>query len=403
MKQYLMAFIQSYGEFGIFFCLVFEFLALPIPNELLMAFLGYLNWKQDGLSFYVSIASASAGTFTSYMLAYSLGRKYGEGIIRKFGKLLHAGGDKLEASKDMLQKHKILLLVFCRFIPGVRHLIPYIAGMSKLSLGFYAPYNLLGSVLWTSSFIGLGYALGEKWALVERVAKAYSLIIIALAVFIYIVYKYFNKHKIAIITITLPLLLFIKLSENLIKKELSIFDDTIYSFVSRLISKDMTALMKFFSFMGSGKVLVTIALVSLALFWKNRRLFYYGKMVPVNLVASSLLNTIFKFIFHRARPDIHRLTEATGFSFPSGHSMIGMSFYGFLIFVAYTGIKSRWRYFVVGLLAVLILMIGLSRIYLGVHYASDVIAGFSAGLAWLIVFISLTKKTYDENSAKQRN
>jgi undecaprenyl-diphosphatase len=72
--------------------------------------------------------------------------------------------------------------------------------------------------------------------------------------------------------------------------------------------------------------------------------------------------------------------------------MISMSFYGFIAYLFYANMKSRWKYAIIGSFSVIILLIGISRIYLGVHYASDVLAGFSAGLTWLAVFVMLVNK-----------
>ena len=123
-------------------------------------------------------------------------------------------------------------------------------------------------------------------------------------------------------------------------------------------------------------------------------------MIALNLAIVSVLNEAFKVIFHRERPDILRLVEAGGFSFPSGHSMISMSFYGFIAYLFYANMKSRWKYLIISMFSVIILLIGISRIYLGVHYASDVLAGFSAGLTWLAIFVMLINKINSSNQEK---
>ena len=99
-----------------------------------------------------------------------------------------------------------------------------------------------------------------------------------------------------------------------------------------------------------------------------------------------------KQIYHRPRP-LLPLVSASGLSFPSGHAMISASFYGLLIYLAWTNVRRpALRYALVAVLAGLILLIGLTRVYLRVHYATDVLAGFTAGLAWLVVAIPLLKQ-----------
>lgn len=204
--------------------------------------------------------------------------------------------------------------------------------------------------------------------------------------------KFFNKHKNVVFAITIPTLLFIKLIEDLIKNELSVFDNTIYDYLRRMISEDMTDFMVFITSFGSGVTLFLISIVGLCVFWRNQRYSFYSKMAALNLVIVYILNELFKMIFHRERPDILRLVEVGGFSFPSGHTMVSMSFYGFIAYLLYIHSKSRWKYFIILLFSVLISMIGISRIYLGVHYASDVLAGFTAGLAWLAIFVVLVDR-----------
>jgi prepilin signal peptidase PulO-like enzyme (type II secretory pathway) len=100
-----------------------------------------------------------------------------------------------------------------------------------------------------------------------------------------------------------------------------------------------------------------------------------------------------KNIFVRQRPNILRLTDASGYSFPSGHSMASMVFYGFLIYLIYLNIKSKKiKISLICFLVLLIMLIGLSRIYLGVHYPSDVCGGFLMGLAYLVIFTKIYKE-----------
>jgi undecaprenyl-diphosphatase len=106
------------------------------------------------------------------------------------------------------------------------------------------------------------------------------------------------------------------------------------------------------------------------------------------VVTSTLLNVILKLLFHRERPTIHRLFDATGYSFPSGHAMAAFSLYATLIFLLWKHIPTGWgRVMVVIAGSIMIAAIGLSRIYLGVHYPSDVIGGYLASSS--VVFASI--------------
>lgn len=104
----------------------------------------------------------------------------------------------------------------------------------------------------------------------------------------------------------------------------------------------------------------------------------------MNLILALALNQVMKAIVQRPRPEGFRLTEDSGFSFPSGHSMIAMAFFGLLVWFVWRYEKDRVRRaLIIVALCVIIAMIGISRIYLGVHFASDVIGGFCLSLVWL--------------------
>jgi len=386
-----MTLIHHYGGIGVFFGLLLEFIGLPLPGEALTSFLGYVSFRVGGYSVYINILYATLGSLSGSVFAYFIGKKYGENFLLKYGKFFHITHKNLDSTKELFDKNKVMLMLFGRYIPVVRVLVSYLSGISRLGFGTFFLYTSVGTLIWCSTFIGLGFVLGERWSIVESVIRTYFLVFLIIAGFLYIVFKFFNGHKKAIFAIALPMFLFVKLSEDLIKKELEVFDSTIYDYIAKIITHNMTDFMMFMSFLGSGYALIFISIASIILFWKNEKYAFYSKMIGANLVASSIANEIFKMAFHRGRPNVLRLIEISGFSFPSGHSMIGLSFYGFISYLCFKNIKSKWRYTLVVFFGVLILTIGISRIYLGVHYASDVVAGFSAGLAWLAAFITIVK------------
>ena len=122
-----------------------------------------------------------------------------------------------------------------------------------------------------------------------------------------------------------------------------------------------------------------------------------GISIPLNLGLSALLNITLKQILQRPRPIEYRVIDESGYSLPSGHSMVSMAFYGYLIYFIYKHIENKYiKWSLIILLSILIISIGISRIYLGVHYTSDVIAGFLIALSYLIIYINVAK-TYIYN------
>ena len=107
----------------------------------------------------------------------------------------------------------------------------------------------------------------------------------------------------------------------------------------------------------------------------------------------TILNQLLKRILQRPRPTEYRIIEETGYSFPSGHSMISMAFYGYLIYLIYKYVKNKYvKWTSIVLLSILICSIGISRIYLGVHYTSDVLGGFLISISYLVIYISDVNK-----------
>lgn len=150
----------------------------------------------------------------------------------------------------------------------------------------------------------------------------------------------------------------------------------------------LTNIMKIITFLGSALsiILLTVLLIIVVKGKRNKIL------ILINVIVTTLLNQLLKNVFQRGRP-IDSIIEESGYSFPSGHSMVSMAFYGFLIYLVY---KSNIKYkgLIIGLLSVLIVLIGISRIYLGVHYPTDVIGGFTLSLSYLLLFIDITTPNF---------
>lgn len=168
------------------------------------------------------------------------------------------------------------------------------------------------------------------------------------------------------------------------------FDDIVINSIQGLETPFLTTIMRFFTFLGSITAIVLLAVVIMLIFYfvfklRSELLLFLGVIVGANILFITL-----KLIFHRARPDLHRLIEITGYSFPSGHSTNAIAIYGILSFILWRHIPTKWGRTVVVILSVLmILAIGISRVYLGVHYPSDVIGGYFVGGFWLIISIWL--------------
>jgi membrane-associated phospholipid phosphatase len=138
--------------------------------------------------------------------------------------------------------------------------------------------------------------------------------------------------------------------------------------------------------LGGASVLLGITVLAALALLLRRRL-AHAALMGAALAGGEALNMALKAAFERPRPQFSDpLATAAGFSFPSGHAMVSLTVYGALAFVVVAGVRSRRvRVLVLGSAVALVIAIGFSRLYLGVHYVSDVVAAYCAGLAWLLL------------------
>jgi undecaprenyl-diphosphatase len=170
------------------------------------------------------------------------------------------------------------------------------------------------------------------------------------------------------------------------------FDDAAFEFLNSWVSNVNTNVMNGFTLLGKVQFLIPANLLLTAWFLFVRKHKWYTIKVPVIGLSSGLIMVGLKHLFGRERPLIPLLEPVGGLSFPSGHALCSMTFFGLLIYFALKRIKNiYWRITVVAILSFTILMIGLSRVYLRVHHASDVLAGFALGFIWLVISLKILK------------
>ncbi|PWW33967.1 MULTISPECIES: phosphatase PAP2 family protein [Paenibacillus] len=194
--------------------------------------------------------------------------------------------------------------------------------------------------------------------------------------------------SIPLLTAALSLAIFAIIALSISDNQIHRFDDTLITWIQGMESPSMTRWMELFTWIGSGLPVVAITLISMIVLYvflgHRRELLFLGCVIA----GSAILNTLLKLVFQRARPTIHRIIEATGYSFPSGHSMTAFSLYGGLAFLIWKHVPTTvGRIAIIVVSAAFILTIGMSRIYLGVHYPSDVVGGYFLSGCWLATCI----------------
>lgn len=175
-------------------------------------------------------------------------------------------------------------------------------------------------------------------------------------------------------------------------------DLQIHEFFVPFISSTTTAFMKAITFLGNHKFLIpaNLLLIAVLLVYKKRK---QALLVTIVALSSLGIMSILKNLFQRNRPENPLVEGITNYSFPSGHAFMSVVFFGLLLYLISDFIKIRWlRMLLTGMLIVLLLLIGVSRIYLNVHYPTDVIAGWLLGCSLLILFIAMFNKLYKEKT-----
>jgi membrane protein DedA with SNARE-associated domain len=157
--------ITSYGYFGLFILLVLGIVGIPVPDETLLTFAGYLIFKHK-LELYLTFTSAFLGSICGISMSYWLGRSVGFYLIHKYGHLVFITNDKVERVHEWFIRRGRWTLVVGYFIPGVRHLTAYIAGGTKLEWPVFMLFAYSGALIWATTFILLGYFLGDHWQIV---------------------------------------------------------------------------------------------------------------------------------------------------------------------------------------------------------------------------------------------
>ena len=192
------------------------------------------------------------------------------------------------------------------------------------------------------------------------------------------------RENLMIIVLSVALLLFVYLLQNVMSGDIRRIDGIAYQFfVVRLRRDWLTPIMQSFTSL-SAPVVLAVMLIIVAAFAPGRM---PGRFAAANLVGIVALNFALKEIVQRPRPEGFRLIAETGYSFPSGHSMVAVAFYGFLIWLIIRYEEDRLQRWIWSLaLFFVVIMIGVSRVYLGVHYFSDVVAGYCVAAVWLVVF-----------------
>jgi membrane protein DedA with SNARE-associated domain len=196
MREAAFQWVSQHGYAGIFSLLVFGIVGLPVPDEWLLTFSGYLVFRQT-LSFIPTFGAAFLGSACGITFSYLLGRLFDTYVLLKYGRYIHLTPERLDKVHGWFERRGRWTLLIGYFVPGVRHLTGYVAGASGLTYANFALFAYSGAFCWAAVFITLGYVLGEEWNRVLESFHETTLLVIGAVIAVvagYFIYGYLRRQ-----------------------------------------------------------------------------------------------------------------------------------------------------------------------------------------------------------------
>ena len=378
------------------------FAGMFLPMETTTVFFGILAYKGI-VDIKVLLVITFIGLVIGDIAGYYVGKKFGEEFLRNHAKKLKIDEKKYDTLKHSIDKNLIKVLFFARSNGFTRWLVPFLAGANGVDIKKFNIANLITASFWSPIFLLGGFFLGKSFELFGKYIGLGIVIATVLAFLIYKLYKHFEKLSILkredfryFLVNIFGLYLFFKMAEDVMDLELiTKVDIWIHAHITDIYTLFLTKSMIIITSWGSF-VPFTCTLVLMAAFLIYKRYFQELYFSAFTIIGSASLMYLVKNIVQRARPE-HFLIEASGYSFPSGHATLAtaISFSVYLIFKD----KIEWKKSLLLFSITVALLISFSRVYLSVHYLSDVLAGIGLGIFWvslLLIFYERLKNQKDK-------
>lgn len=429
---------ERFGQWGyviLFVLILLECqppLGVFVPGESLVLISGFLA-GQGVFDLEAVIVTISLAAILGDTIGFELGRFLGRDWLVRHGRRFGIRESEFERAAGFLARHGGKAAFLSHFMHLLRSVTPFMAGATRVPYRRFVLSNALGCILWAGVFSTLGYFVGESWKLFEKWIGRAGAIVGGLAILVLIVWRLWRwavDHEIELrswwrafldrplvarfrrrfapqivflekrltpggylglhLTIGAMVVLlsgwwFGGIAEDLIATDpLIAVDYRLSAWFDQHSTQAVTRLAEIITFIGS-PVLMTVASIGVAVILWRRKAWYRLMAFILTVGGGSMLQLALKLLFHRPRPVFdHPLIHTSGFSFPSGHMMGATLFFGFLAVLAATrSTQWRWRALAPLLAISVIILVGLSRICLGAHYLSDVLAAVAASLAWL--------------------
>jgi len=422
------------------------FVGIIFPGTVFVVLAGFVSAK-GSLDLGDLILFAAIGAIIGDVSSYYLGSHVKE-FFKDDNKIFKS--KYLDRGKSFFNKYGGRSIFFGRFIGPIRPVIPFVAGMFKMDKEKFLLWNIFSGFAWAVTFLLVGFFFGQVWQTISLWSTRGGVFLVALGSFVFVLYLFkwiivrngrqisffflsvwysikraiindsnvqklvkkhnttfdfiknrLNRSKFWGLPATLlslgfvyTLLLFIGVVEDVVTSDTIVsVDIRIENLLAVFRNGEITEFFLWVTLLGKWEIILGFAVAVIGILWVWRKRLYIMPLI-IAILGSEIFTALGKIAFHRARPELAIYAESS-FSFPSGHATIAVAFYGFLTYILIRGFR-RWstkvNLFFIGV--AVILLIGFSRLYLGVHYVSDVWGGYLIGALWLIIGISISEWLY---------
>jgi len=375
--------------------LVFEalpFVGFLLPGHIVIIAAGFLA-KLGLLHLGTVLVTATIATVVGDVMGFLIGRKYGYKILYTFGKYLFVKDEyiqkAIEKTKGMIDTHPGKTIVFGKFSPMTRALTPFLVGASDVHIRTFWFYNIVGGIIWIFASVMIGYVFGASYAAAAQYFG--KLMVVATIAIILIIWgfrivnrKFHVFKKYELFALGLNVLSLWALAKTIqdsfsVHSFMSNFDIAANLFMVKYVTPVIAKTALWVSAVGGTWTMIFLGL-AIGMGFLVREKWRRAAIMIFSILISAAIVTLLKEFFLRARP-YNALIELGGGSFPSGHATLAAAFFATLAYVSVPHIRSLVkREMCIALCVVLVVMIGLSRIVLNVHWASDVVAGWALGV-----------------------
>ncbi len=434
--------LVTYGYALVFILILLESAGLPLPGESLLIVAAAIA-SSGRLSIFGVVLCATLGAILGDMGGYWIGRRGGAVLLKRILGRNYEG--HISKGSSFFNRYGAWAVFLARFVPGVRVVGANLAGVTKMPFSTFTLFNAAGGLTWAVTMGSLGYFFGNNLPYLESILRKLGVgVFIVICIITIAIYasRQLSRHEKEIrawlnwlkqslmlqrfqswlagnyqsnriLALSLGGLLlaifsgwvFGALAEDVLSREsMTLYDIGISRWLLSLATEDSSQFFFLVTLLGSTWFIFTGSLlISSWLVWRKQWL-PLGTLI-LSVGGGTLLNLLLKNIFLRPRPDFPNVFyHESGYSFPSGHAMLSVLFYGMAAYlIARQGFSWKTQVRLGITTFTLSLLIGFSRMFLGVHYLTDVLGGWAAGLTWLITCVFVYEMTVAHSKAAAEN